>query len=200
MTRTASLEVDAPQLGRRERKKAQTRATIATAALELFLDRGFDEVGIREVAAQADVAVATVFAHFPSKEALVFDEDEEIIAALVASVTDRADGVSPLQAMEDWFVRTDAAQQQRKESKEFAEYRALVDRTPALQAYWQNSWRRHQKVLASALLSSSSMNGPTAELLATFVIEGFLLAADHQDTADRLHLLFRTLRSGIKDA
>ncbi|WP_240999821.1 helix-turn-helix domain-containing protein, partial [Streptomyces sp. Tu 4128] len=56
--------------GRRERKKAATRQKIADTAMGLFLERGYDKVGIRDVAAEADVAVTTLFSHFASKEAL----------------------------------------------------------------------------------------------------------------------------------
>lgn len=196
---TASTKADASGPGRRERKKAQTRATIATAALELFLARGFDDVGIREVAERADVAVATVFAHFESKEALVFDEDDDVIASLLAAVTDRAEGTSPLSALREWFLGRDDVQQ-RRQSAEFAQFRALVDSTPALHSYWQSSWRRHQPALAAALVESTSMEGQEAELLATFVIEGFLLASDHQDTAERLEVMFRALRRGVRDS
>ena len=63
--------------GRRERKKAATRQKIADTALRLFLERGYDAVGIRDVAAEADVAVTTLFSHFASKEALVFERDDD---------------------------------------------------------------------------------------------------------------------------
>ncbi len=53
--------------GRRERKKAATRQKIADTALRLFLERGYDDVGIRDVAAEADVAVTTLFSHFPRR-------------------------------------------------------------------------------------------------------------------------------------
>ncbi|WP_280454554.1 TetR/AcrR family transcriptional regulator, partial [Nocardia brasiliensis] len=58
--------------GRRERKKAANRQALADAALRLFLERGYDAVGVREIADAADVSVATLFKHFPGgKEALV---------------------------------------------------------------------------------------------------------------------------------
>lgn len=62
------------ELGRRERKKQQTRQAISNVATTLFLERGFDAVTVAEVAQAADVAVQTVFNHFPAKEDLFFDE------------------------------------------------------------------------------------------------------------------------------
>ena len=60
--------------GRRERKKRQTRQAISDVATTLFIERGFDAVTVAEVARAADVAVQTVFNHFPAKEDLFFDE------------------------------------------------------------------------------------------------------------------------------
>ena len=76
--------------GRRERKKAATRQKIADTALRLFLERGYDEVGIRDIAAEADVAVTTLFSHFASKEALVFEQDADFEHRLAQAVTGRA--------------------------------------------------------------------------------------------------------------
>ena len=81
-------------MGRRERKKAATRKNISDVATALFLERGFDEVSIREVADAADVSPTTVFAHFPQKEALVFDEDDEQRDRLVSAVRDRPAGIT----------------------------------------------------------------------------------------------------------
>lgn len=92
-TDTGSGAAPAP-MGRRERKKAATRQAIADAALRLFLERGYDDVGIREIAEAADVSTTTLFKHFPVKEALVFDEDAENEARLLAAVRERPAGQS----------------------------------------------------------------------------------------------------------
>lgn len=60
--------------GRRERKKQLTRQAISDVATSLFLERGFDDVTVAQIAAAADVAVQTVFNHFPTKEDLLFDD------------------------------------------------------------------------------------------------------------------------------
>ena len=62
---------------RRSRKRLATRQDISDAATRLFFERGFDHVTVDEVAAAADVGRMTVFNHFPRKEDLFFDRDEE---------------------------------------------------------------------------------------------------------------------------
>jgi AcrR family transcriptional regulator len=54
-------------------RKARTRARIAEAALELFIDRGYAETTVDQIAEAARVSRRTVFYHFPAKEAMLFD-------------------------------------------------------------------------------------------------------------------------------
>ena len=62
---------------RRSRKRLATRQGISNVATRLFFERGFDQVTVDEIAAAADVGRMTVFNHFPRKEDMVFDLDEE---------------------------------------------------------------------------------------------------------------------------
>jgi AcrR family transcriptional regulator len=48
-----------------------TKARIEEAALELFVEHGVAETGIREIAAAAGVSEGAMYRHYPSKEALV---------------------------------------------------------------------------------------------------------------------------------
>ncbi len=57
--------------GRRERKRQQLADHIAETAWGLFETQGFDQVTMEAVAAAADVAKATLYKHFPVKEALL---------------------------------------------------------------------------------------------------------------------------------
>ena len=84
----ASDTADVPTpLGRRERRKAEIRARIYSVARELFAKQGFEATTVDEIARVADVAPATFFNHFQSKQALlglmtgeVFEELHTMIA------------------------------------------------------------------------------------------------------------------------
>ncbi|WP_344944177.1 TetR family transcriptional regulator [Sphaerisporangium flaviroseum] len=80
--------------GLRERKKRQTKLTIEEAAMRLFVERGFDNVTVVEIAEAAQVAKVTLFKYFPTKESLVLDPAAgDNPAPIVAA---RPPGTSPL--------------------------------------------------------------------------------------------------------
>lgn len=60
-----------PQRDRRARRAAETRARIVEAAGKLFVERGYGATTIEAVAADADVAVETVYARFKNKRNLL---------------------------------------------------------------------------------------------------------------------------------
>jgi AcrR family transcriptional regulator len=57
----------------RARKTKETRARIAEAALDLFVNQGYVETTIDQIAQAADVSRRTLFLHFPNKAAMLFD-------------------------------------------------------------------------------------------------------------------------------
>ena len=62
---------------RRTRKRLVTRQSISDAATRLFMERGFDNVTVEEIAEAADVGRKTVFNHFARKEDMFFDLDDQ---------------------------------------------------------------------------------------------------------------------------
>jgi len=85
-------------VGRRERKKLQTRQLLTDTARRLFAERGFEQVSVAEIAREADVAEATVFNYFPTKEDLVYSRLEHFEDELLAAIRDRPAGETILQA------------------------------------------------------------------------------------------------------
>jgi AcrR family transcriptional regulator len=97
--------------GRRERKKAQTRARIQEVALDLFASQGYRETTIAQIAAGADVATRTVTLHFPAKEDLLFADDPFTPESLETWLRERTGGT--LDAVRDWMHATMRALDER---------------------------------------------------------------------------------------
>src|ERR1700750_3417203 len=86
------------QENRRTRKRLATRQSISDPATRLFLERGFDAVTVDDIAAAADVGRMTVFNHFPRKEDMFFDRDEEGPARLREALRQRG-ALAPVEAL-----------------------------------------------------------------------------------------------------
>src|SRR4029450_4131795 len=81
-------------MGLREQKKERTRQHIADTAWALIADHGFARVTVAEIARTAQVAEATVFNYFATKEDLFFFRLDELGERLVQGVLDRPAGES----------------------------------------------------------------------------------------------------------
>ncbi|WP_158883114.1 TetR/AcrR family transcriptional regulator [Amycolatopsis anabasis] len=186
-------------VGRRERKKAQTRRAISDAALRLFLERGYDQVSVKDVADAADVAVTTLFKHFPGKEALVFDEDANLEAALVAAVRDRAPGVPVVEALREHLVAVRSAADAAE--PEMRAFLRLVESTPALREYGHRMWMRHEAALARAIAETTgaAADDLTVVALAHFALQARSLVHGREDPARALNEIFARLADGWGD-
>ena len=94
-------------MGLRELKKEQTRQLIVDTAWRLFADRGFDEVTVTEIAGEAQVAKATIFNYFPTKEDLFFPRLEDFGARMVEAVAARDAGETALAAVRRHLLGAD---------------------------------------------------------------------------------------------
>jgi AcrR family transcriptional regulator len=82
---------------RRSRKRLATRQGISNIATHLFIERGFDQVTVDEIAEAADVGRMTVFNHFPRKEDMFFDLDEQGRDVLREALAKRDAKVAPIE-------------------------------------------------------------------------------------------------------
>lgn len=59
-------------MGRRERKKLQSRKTILEAAISEFSKKGYKETSVADIMSAADLGIGTFYNYFASKEDLLF--------------------------------------------------------------------------------------------------------------------------------
>lgn len=187
------MTTDTP--GRRERKKAATRQAIADAALNLFLEHGYDAVSVKDVAEAADVSVTTVFKHFSGKEALVFDLDQEMEAGFVTAVQVRRGGQSVLDALYEHVLSLSQAFAAHPQRKGFV---ALIDSTPVLRAYAECMWTRHTETLGVALAKElgEDPHDLSCRAAARLILDIPALSRDATDSQAVVDAVFALLREG----
>jgi AcrR family transcriptional regulator len=66
-------------MGLREEKKDRLRKQISENAVQLFKEKGFDEVTIDDIIRHLQISQATFFNYYPSKDAILQQEAEEIV-------------------------------------------------------------------------------------------------------------------------
>jgi AcrR family transcriptional regulator len=179
--------------GRRERKKAATRQKIADTALRLFLERGYDAVGIRDVAAEADVAVTTLFSHFASKEALVFEQDDNFEHRLAQAVTGRP----PHEPLMPALRREIHAMVRHCTADGAAPVWRMIDASTALREYEESMRLRHAESLATAIAADPGLSrtATACRTIARFVVDAHSLAREAPDPEAAVDEIFEMIEA-----
>ncbi len=112
------------------RSGEDARRRLQQAALELYLERGYDRTTTAEIAARAGVTERTFFRHFPDKREVLFDGETALREVMTDAVAEAPDGLEPLDILLRVF-RT--AGGRLAENRAFTEPRfAVITATPAL--------------------------------------------------------------------
>ncbi|MFJ8951725.1 TetR/AcrR family transcriptional regulator [Streptomyces sp. NPDC102381] len=184
--------------GRRERKKAATRKALSDAALRLFLERGYDNVKVAEIAAAADTALTTLFAHFPGgKEALILGDSEERKESLTAAVRERAEGVSVLDALHEFMAGRGMFSDDL--DNEFRRRLDLVVTTPALRRHARTLWVECEDALADVIAEETEgldAGDVPLRMLARYILELPDLVATDPAPRESLAAAFDRFRRG----
>lgn len=76
------VPIDGARVVRIGRQPATTHAEISHIGLRLFVERGFDQVTIDEIAAACGIGRRTFFRYFPSKNDLPWGQFDEMLAGM----------------------------------------------------------------------------------------------------------------------
>jgi AcrR family transcriptional regulator len=123
---------DRPRPGLRERRKALTAAELEAAAYRLFGERGFDNVTVDDIAAEADVSRRTFFRYFASKEDVLLADHFVQLARLREAMAARPPDEPIVTALRNAVLSLTSDFEERKE-KVIIRARLMRD-TPSLQA------------------------------------------------------------------
>jgi AcrR family transcriptional regulator len=118
--------------GLRERKKAETRRALASAALRLAGELGPDGVTVEAIAAAAGVSARTFFNYFPSKDDAVVGTSSAHSSELLANLVGRPANERPLEALRLATLAT--AGRLEADADTMMRRRQLFQRHPALAA------------------------------------------------------------------
>lgn len=69
-------------LAMRDRKRLNTQSKLYDCAVELIIQKGYDQVSVDEICQRADVGRATFFRYFGSKSGLMIEFDRRVVAVI----------------------------------------------------------------------------------------------------------------------
>ncbi|MFE0326401.1 TetR/AcrR family transcriptional regulator [Streptomyces sp. NPDC003753] len=173
--------------GLRERKKQRTRTAISEAAITLFLEHGFNQVSVAQVAEAAEVSKRTLFAYFPTKEDLVVHRLADHETEIARVVRARPPGTAPLTAVRENFLRGLRERDPFTGLNDHPEVRRLLRMildAPSLVARMERFKTGAERALAEALRETAETPELTARLAAVQIVAVHWALA--QDNAERL--------------
>lgn len=172
MTKATGRETE----GRRERKRRQTRERIEQAAINLFLERGFEVTTVEDIAERADVSKRSFFDYFPSKEDVVFAWQDGFAEHLMRAIASRPVDEPVVKAVQYGLTSAivSAADERALRLGE------LIRRTPVLNARDQFKYAKLEAKLTEALKarSRSEEESERLRLLAAVVIGALRVASE----------------------
>jgi AcrR family transcriptional regulator len=185
-------------MGLRELKKAKTRKVIGDTALRLFLEKGYNNVTVAEIAQLSEVSVTTVFKYFPCKESLVFDEIEEYDEGLVRAVTSRPVGSSVMDSLHEFYLSIYGFIPSGDEATPelSSAFHQLTKATPELAEYSRRVWMGRAEMLAQVIQREAKTSIEEAAAIAHLIQLGANWAMDSESPQEAFEVVFRLLKRG----
>jgi AcrR family transcriptional regulator len=116
----------------RERKRIETLIDLAETAIDLFHERGYDNVTVEDIAAGVDVSPRTFFRYYSSKEDVLFPSETETGALLREALLSRPPRESVVVAVQESLMVLAADLTQRRPTMQTR--KEIIEQTPALRA------------------------------------------------------------------
>lgn len=155
------------------RWEPNARGRLEQAALELFIERGFEQATVTEIAARAGLTQRTFFRHYADKREVLFWGQDLLRELLVDAVASAPDTAAPIDAVAGAVVAAGAMLQDRREHAR--QRQIIIDANPEL---------RERELIKLAMLATAmadalrqrGVTDPAASLTAEAGIAVFKIA------------------------
>jgi AcrR family transcriptional regulator len=171
-------------IGGMSRWEPNARGRLERAALDLYIERGFDQTTVAEIAARAGLTERTFFRHFADKREVLFAGAAGLQDFLVSTLASIPDSAAPIDAVAAALEAAGAVLQERRESAR--QRQAVIAANTELQE------RELIKLAALAaamagVLRQRGVSDPAASLTAEAGIAVFKIAFERwiNDTSQR---------------
>jgi AcrR family transcriptional regulator len=113
------------------RWEPNARGRLEQAALDLYLERGFEQTTVADIAERAELTERTFFRHFADKREVLFSGSGSLRDAMVHAVAAASDGTTPLDAIAAALEAAAGVLQGRR--AQARRRQRVIDANPALQ-------------------------------------------------------------------
>jgi AcrR family transcriptional regulator len=178
-----------------------TAGRLQEAALALFIESGFNDVTVADIAAEAEVSERTFFRYFATKEEVLFGESDLLLAEIITAIRQAPATASPADLVGAAMSRL--IQLFEPERSKHRQRSAVIDAEPALrerdllkQSVWAKEivaelvHRRIDPVRATALAGAA-----TAGFRAAY--GEWLVSRSKQTLAERVDAVRRQLAEDL---
>jgi len=114
--------------GRREQHKQHTRAALQAAADRLFIERGYQQTTVRDIAQACGVTERTFFRYFAAKEELALSSAMAWLGPVCEAIQSRPPAEDAVTAVQQVLIQTEAAMRASQAPTLLSLY---ADRAPA---------------------------------------------------------------------
>ena len=166
------------------RWEPDARGRLERAAMELFLERGFEQTTVTEIASRAGLTQRTFFRHFADKREVLFGGSAALQELLLSALASAPESAAPIDAVAAALQAASAGLQERREYSR--QRQAVIAANPELQ---------ERELIKLAALSAALADGlrqrgvtdPAASLAAEMGIAVFRIAIERwqNDTGQR---------------
>ena len=159
----------------RERRRLETSAAIVATAHELFARQGYDATTMDDVADAAVVSRRTLFRYFPTKEDLVFSDEDGMLGVVLDALAAAPPELTPFGSAR-WACQA-LARYLDPRREELLTVNRLVESAATLKTRQTTKFARWHVELRTAV-ANRGVNHDDAELIARVSVSCFEAALD----------------------